>query len=140
MTDPGILWNSFDFLSLRCLMFNVFLGQMSIVGPRPEVPQYVVKWSQKDRAIILSVRPGITDYASLIYSNEQKILGESEDPDRTYVEEVMPHKLSLYRQYVREKSFWLDLRIVLATVFKLIGFNVVSVLPELKGFTTETQN
>ena len=119
-------------------LINVLLGQMSIVGPRPEVPQYVEKWSQKDRDIILSVRPGVTDYASLIYSNEQEVLGASDDPNKTYVEKVMPHKLALYRQYVWERSFRLDLRIILATILKLMGFNVAALLPELKGFTTET--
>jgi len=119
-------------------LINVLLGQMSIVGPRPEVPQYVEKWSKGDRNIILSVNPGMTDYASLIYSNEQEVLGASGDPHKAYVEEVMPHKLAFYRQYVRERSFWLDLRIILATVLKLVGFNVASLLPELKDFTTET--
>jgi lipopolysaccharide/colanic/teichoic acid biosynthesis glycosyltransferase len=120
-------------------LINVFLGQMSIVGPRPEVPRYAEKWQQEDRDIILSVRPGVTDYASFIYSNEQEVLGASDDPGKTYVEEVMPHKLALYRQYVRDRSFWLDLRIILATVLRLVGFNVSLLLPEIEKEILEIQ-
>jgi lipopolysaccharide/colanic/teichoic acid biosynthesis glycosyltransferase len=118
-------------------LINVFLGQMSLVGPRPEIASYVEKWSQKDRDIILSVRPGVTDYASLIYSNEQAVLGASENPDKTYLEEVMPNKLALYRKYVQEQSLWLDLRIIIATVLKLFGVNVSFLLPELKAISWE---
>jgi lipopolysaccharide/colanic/teichoic acid biosynthesis glycosyltransferase len=104
-------------------LINVFLGQMSLVGPRPEVPAYVERWSKEDQNIILSVKPGMTDYASLIYSDEQTVLGASDNPDKVYLEEVMPHKLSFYRKYVQEQSFWLDLRIIIATILKLIGVN-----------------
>jgi lipopolysaccharide/colanic/teichoic acid biosynthesis glycosyltransferase len=113
-------------------LINVFLNQMSLVGPRPELPDYVEKWSREDQNIILSIKPGMTDYASLIYSNEQAVLGVSKNPDKTYLEEVMPNKLALYRKYVQEKSVWLDLRIIIATILKLIGVNVSYLLPELK--------
>jgi lipopolysaccharide/colanic/teichoic acid biosynthesis glycosyltransferase len=113
-------------------LINVFLGQMSLVGPRPEVPAYVERWSKEDQNIILSVKPGMTDYASLIYSDEQTVLGASDNPDKVYLEEVLPHKLSLYRKYVQEQSFWLDLRIIIATILKLIGVNTAFLLPEIK--------
>lgn len=121
-------------------LINVFLGHMSIVGPRPEVPLYVAKWSEEDRDIILSVRPGITDYSSLIYSNEQAVLGASENPDKTYIEEVMPSKLFLYRRYVKEQSVWLDLRVIIATILKLVGANVAFLLPEIKKELSKTHS
>jgi lipopolysaccharide/colanic/teichoic acid biosynthesis glycosyltransferase len=118
-------------------LINVFLGQMSLVGPRPEVPRYVDKWSRDDRKIILSMKPGITDYASLIYSNEQNILGASDNLHKKYLEEVMPAKLALYKKYIQEQSFWLDLRIIIATNLKLIGVNAAFLLPELKAISWE---
>lgn len=113
-------------------LINVLKGQMSLVGPRPEVPQYVEKWSQEDKRLILSIRPGITDYASFYYSDEQEVLSHAEDPELAYVNEVMPHKLKLYRKYVRERNLWLDFRIILATLAKIMGFNVTILLPELR--------
>jgi lipopolysaccharide/colanic/teichoic acid biosynthesis glycosyltransferase len=120
-------------------LINVFLNQMSLVGPRPELPDYVERWSKDDQNIILSIKPGMTDYASLIYSNEQAVLGVSKNPDKTYLEEVMPNKLALYRKYVQEKSVWLDLRIIIATILKLIGVNVSFLLPELKASSWEAR-
>ena len=115
-------------------LINVFLGQMSLVGPRPEVPEYVDQWPKKDQNIILSIKPGMTDYASLIYSNEEALLGASESPDKTYLEEVMPEKLTFYRKYVQEQSIWLDLRIIIATLLKLFGINAAAILlPEIKS-------
>lgn len=95
---------------------NVLLGDMSIVGPRPEVPRYVALYSQTQRDVILSVRPGITDIASLEYRDENDLLGQSTDPERTYVEQVMPAKLALCERYVRERSFINDLVIVARTM------------------------
>lgn len=91
-------------------LFNVISGDMSLVGPRPEVPYYVDRWPEKDRGKILSVKPGITDYATLFYNNEQEILSQSVDPEKTYLEEVMPHKLALYRQYIEDRTFFWILR------------------------------
>jgi lipopolysaccharide/colanic/teichoic acid biosynthesis glycosyltransferase len=92
--------------------FNVVLGDMSIVGPRPEVRRYVELYDADTRALVLSVRPGITDLASIEYRDENALLARSADPERTYVEDVMPAKLALCRRYIRERSFLGDLRII----------------------------
>ena len=97
---------------------------MSIVGPRPEVPYYVARWPEEDRKVILSVKPGITDYATLFYNDEQAVLGETDDPEEAYMEEVMPHKLEMYKRYVEDQNFWLDLRLILATLGRMAGLNV----------------
>ena len=114
-------------------LVNVFLGQMSLVGPRPEVKRYVNAWSEMDRRQILSIQPGITDFASLVFSNEQEVLTGAVDPEKTYVEKIIPKKLILYRRYVEERTLWLDLRIILATVLKLLGLDVALMLPELRN-------
>lgn len=91
---------------------NVLLGDMSVVGPRPEVPRYVALYPATVRQLVLSVRPGITDLASIEYRDENELLGQSLDPERTYVDEVMPAKLSYCEQYVRGRSFAGDLDII----------------------------
>lgn len=101
--------------------FNVLKGDMSIVGPRPEVPSYVALWPENDRENILSIKPGITDIATLHYHDEQAVLGLSDDPEKSYIEQIMPHKIKLYNQYLRERSLGLDLRIVLATLARMAG-------------------
>ncbi|MFH0727002.1 MAG: sugar transferase [Pseudomonadota bacterium] len=112
-------------------LINVFWGDMSLVGPRPEVPKYVENWSLSDRQRILSIRPGITDYASLVYSNEQEVLSRSKNPEQYYVDEITPRKLSLYRKYAIEMNVWLDFRVILATLAKICGVNIKFLLPEL---------
>ncbi|MGD9832008.1 MAG: sugar transferase [Piscinibacter sp.] len=92
--------------------FNVLVGDMSVVGPRPEVPRYVAMYPPSTRELVLSVRPGITDLASIEYRDENELLGRSADPERTYVEQVMPAKLSFCERYVRERSFAGDLGII----------------------------
>lgn len=101
-------------------LWNVLIGDMSIVGPRPEVPRYVDLYTAEQRQV-LSVRPGITSAASIAYINENELLGRSSDPERTYIDEVMPTKLALDLRYVRERSFGRDLRIILATAAKLFS-------------------
>lgn len=96
-------------------LLNVLLGDMSLVGPRPEVPRYVDMYPRQVRDLILSVPPGITDFASIEYKDENSILGAAEDPERAYVQEVMPAKLIYYEKYVRERSIWLDVKLVFAT-------------------------
>ncbi|MBW2194908.1 MAG: sugar transferase [Deltaproteobacteria bacterium] len=113
-------------------LLNVWSGDMSLVGPRPEVPFYVGKWSEADRAKILSIKPGITDYATLFYNDEQGILAEAYDPEKAYIKHIMPHKLQLYKQYVHDQSFWLDFRIIVATLCKMVGFNKEFLLPGIK--------
>jgi lipopolysaccharide/colanic/teichoic acid biosynthesis glycosyltransferase len=100
-------------------LFNVFVGEMSLVGPRPEVRRYVDLYSQDQRQV-LSIRPGITDYASIAYSNENDLLAASSDPEKTYIEEIMPAKLALNKKYMDEKDVWKDLRILFITVGKVI--------------------
>lgn len=99
-------------------LINVLKGEMSIVGPRPEVPRYVALYTADQRRV-LEVRPGLTSLASIEYIDENELLGRSEDPDRTYVEVIMPAKLALDLKYVRERDLLVDLQIVLRTVIKL---------------------
>jgi lipopolysaccharide/colanic/teichoic acid biosynthesis glycosyltransferase len=101
-------------------LVNVLLGDMSLVGPRPEVPDMVRLWDQESRAIILSVRPGITDPASLLFLHEDELLGNGPNATKIYVERVMPEKLRIYRAYVAARSPSGDVRIVLATIGTLL--------------------
>ena len=96
-------------------IWNVLVGDMSIVGPRPEVPQYVALYSPEQREV-LTVRPGITGMASIHHVDENEMLARSADPEGTYIHEVMPAKLALDLRYIREQGFALDLRIISATV------------------------
>ena len=100
-------------------LFNVLLGDMSLVGPRPEVEKYVNLYSPEEKAI-LTVRPGITDWASIWDSNEAAVLEGSRDPERTYEELIRPTKLALQLLYVRDHSFFVDLKILFHTAVKLI--------------------
>ncbi len=97
-------------------LIDVFVGEMSLVGPRPEVPKYIACYPEAVRAVVLSVRPGITDWASIQFKDENDILGRAPDPERAYVEEVLPIKQRYYVEYVRERSFLGDLRIIFATL------------------------
>lgn len=99
-------------------LINVLLGDMSIVGPRPEVRRYVDLYTEK-QLNVLSVRPGLTDYASLEYINENDLLEKSSDPDKTYIEEIMPAKLALNQKYINEKSLGLDFKLIFKTISKL---------------------
>ncbi len=101
-------------------LINILKGDMSVVGPRPEVPRYVALYTAEQREV-LRVRPGLTSLASIAYINENEVLGRSADPERTYVEEVMPAKLALDLRYVREQSLALDLRIIAGTLKRLIA-------------------
>ncbi len=100
-------------------LINILKGDMSIVGPRPEVPKYVALYTADQRRV-LDVRPGLTSLASIEYINENELLGRSSDPDRTYVEEIMPAKLALDLHYVNERDLFLDLNIVLRTAMRLL--------------------
>lgn len=97
-------------------LIDVLVGSMSLVGPRPEVPRYVAVYPEDVRKIVLSVRPGITDLASIEYRHENALLGASSNPEKTYIEEVMPAKLALNCQYVKTQSLWLDIRLILKTL------------------------
>jgi lipopolysaccharide/colanic/teichoic acid biosynthesis glycosyltransferase len=102
-------------------LLNVLEGTMSLVGPRPEVPRYVDRYPPAVRQAVLSVAPGITDLASILYKDENDILGRAQDPERTYVETILPVKLEYYQRYVRERSFWLDLRIIVRTLAAIVN-------------------
>lgn len=101
-------------------LFNVLAGSMSFVGPRPEVRKYVEMYNQEQRAV-LAVKPGITDYASFIYSNENEILSRSEDPEQQYISKVMPAKLKLNLKYIEDQSFSRDLTIIFKTLARIFG-------------------
>ncbi len=99
---------------------NVIRGQMSIVGPRPEVQEYVDLYSEEQRKI-LNIKPGITDYASLKYFDENRLLGEAENPRETYINEIMPAKLLLNEKYLANPTVGHDIRIMWKTFRKIIG-------------------
>ena len=100
-------------------LINVLLGEMSFVGPRPQVEWAVALYSPEEREV-LNVKPGITDYASLRFPNEGEILKGSTDPDRDYIEKIHPEKMLLSLEYVRNRSMWVDLSIILQTIAAII--------------------
>lgn len=102
-------------------LFNVLAGSMSLVGPRPELPAFVGRYGERDRAIVLSVRPGITDLASLRFRNEETYLAREADPGRAYLDKIMPRKLRLNRYYVRRQSLCFDLVLIFKTIFAALG-------------------
>jgi lipopolysaccharide/colanic/teichoic acid biosynthesis glycosyltransferase len=101
-------------------LLDVWLGHMSLVGPRPEVPRYVACYPANVRDVILSVRPGITDRASIEFKDENEILGRASDPDQAYINEVLPIKLKYYVEYVHTRSFLGDIYLILRTLMALI--------------------
>jgi lipopolysaccharide/colanic/teichoic acid biosynthesis glycosyltransferase len=101
-------------------LVNVVHGTMSLVGPRPEVPRYVACYPPQVRALVLSVAPGLTDWASIQYKDENAILGRAADPERAYVDTILPVKLEYYVRYVRERSLWIDLLILWRTLAALV--------------------
>jgi lipopolysaccharide/colanic/teichoic acid biosynthesis glycosyltransferase len=101
-------------------LINVLVGDMSLVGPRPEVPRYVEFWDERTRDVILSVRPGITDPASIEFRNEIELLEGSADPIQTYVQEIAPRKNRLAVAYVENASLWTDLKILFRTLYVVV--------------------
>ena len=99
---------------------NVIKGDMSIVGPRPEVPFYVNLYTDEQRKI-LAVKPGITDYASLVYYDENEILAKAEDPQKAYIEEIMPAKIAINQRYLSQPGLLQDLKIIGLTAKKILG-------------------
>ena len=100
-------------------LINVFIGEMSFVGPRPEVPKYVNMYTPYQRQVLL-VRPGITDYASIAYRNENDMLEGAQDPERMYIDVIMPDKIELNMKYLREISLAADIRLILSTIIAVI--------------------
>lgn len=101
-------------------LWNVFIGDMSLVGPRPEVERYVLLYNEEQRHV-LNVRPGITDYASLQYFEENRLLGESSDPERTYIEEIMPAKLKINLAYIPKAGVVEDIKIIFLTIKRIVS-------------------
>lgn len=101
-------------------LLDVWLGHMSLVGPRPEVPRYVACYPAMVRDVVLSVRPGITDRASIEFKDENMILGCAADPDKAYVEEVLPIKLKYYVEYIETNSLLGDVNLIIRTFAALI--------------------
>ncbi|PKK38871.1 Lipid carrier : UDP-N-acetylgalactosaminyltransferase [Clostridiaceae bacterium JG1575] len=102
-------------------IINIVKGDMSFVGPRPEVPQYVDLYSKKERQV-LSIRPGVTDLASIRYRRENEVLAHAQNPEKTYIEEIMPAKLAINLEYVANASFRYDAQLILKTI-RAVFFN-----------------
>ncbi len=98
---------------------NVFIGDMSLVGPRPEVRKYVDLYT-KEQMNVLSVKPGITDFASLEYIHENDLLAKSSNPEQTYIKEIMPAKLFLNAKYIEQQSLLVDFKIILNTILRIV--------------------
>ncbi len=100
-------------------LINVLKGEMSLVGPRPEVPEYVEFYPDEIRNVVLSVPPGMTDKASIEFVNENDLLSGSKDPVSDYKNKVLPIKLKYYVEYVKERSLWLDFSLIIKTVIAI---------------------
>ncbi|WP_286259762.1 sugar transferase [Pseudoalteromonas apostichopi] len=101
-------------------IFNVLFGSMSFVGPRPEVQEYIDEYPKAVKKEVLSVKPGITDNASIEFRNESEMLFQSLDPRKTYIDEILPIKQKLYLDYVRNKTFIGDIKIIIKTIVKIL--------------------
>ena len=119
VTKSGYWIRKFKFDELPQL-FNVFVGDMSLVGPRPEVRHYVDYWTP-EQMHVLDVRPGITDPASIRFRNENELMEEAEDPEQYYIEVIMQEKLKLYLEYVEHHSFWGDIKLILKTFWVIVS-------------------
>lgn len=100
-------------------LFNVLTGDMSLVGPRPEVRKYVDLYTDEQKKV-LSVRPGITDYASIEYVDENEILGKADDPDKAYIEQIMPDKIRYNMKYINNQSVKEYFKVIFLTIYRII--------------------
>ena len=100
-------------------LINVFKGDMSLVGPRPEVPRYVNMYTEEQRKV-LDVKPGITDLASIRYRDENELLGQAENPDEFYINTIMPDKLALNMEYIKKSNVFYDIYIIIETIIKCL--------------------
>ena len=116
ITNFGFFLRKFKLDELPQLI-DVFLGKMSIVGPRPEIQIFVDKYTDEEKNEIFSLKPGITDNASIEFRSENDLLINSENPESVYINKILPIKLNLYREYVRERSFLGDIAIIFKTIF-----------------------
>jgi lipopolysaccharide/colanic/teichoic acid biosynthesis glycosyltransferase len=119
ITGAGIYLRKYKLDELPQLL-NVLAGTMSFVGPRPEVRKYVDLYTEEQKQV-LNIKPGITDYASLEYFNENELLAKSANPEQTYINEIMPAKLALNSRYIREQSLFTDLKIIGRTLLKIVS-------------------
>ena len=117
ITKYGYFLRKYKFDELPQL-FNVLIGDMSLVGPRPEVRKYVDMYNEEQKQV-LSIKPGITDYASIKYSNENELLGKTDNPEMVYINEIMPVKLKLNLYYIKHQSFVTDFKIIKDTFKKI---------------------
>lgn len=97
-------------------LINVVKGEMSLVGPRPEVPKYVAHYPEEAKQAIFALRPGITDYAAIEFREESFLLQETENPEKKYVEEILPRKIELYEKYARQRTLLIDFMLILKTI------------------------
>ena len=100
-------------------LINVFVGDMSLVGPRPEVRHYVDYWTP-EQMHVLDVRPGITDPASIKFRNENELMEQAEDPEKYYIEVIMQEKIKLYLEYVQNAGFWYDIKLIFQTFWVIV--------------------
>lgn len=121
ITSVGAILRRYKLDELPQLL-NVVKGDMSLVGPRPETPDYVSFYPAEDRREIFQVRPGITDNASIIFSNEGELLGRTENPLEYYVDVILPRKRALYIEYVRNHTVINDIAIVWRTILVILGW------------------
>lgn len=103
-------------------LFNIFWGDMSLVGPRPEVPKYVALYTEEQREI-LKVKAGITDYASIYFSDENELLEGKKNPEQYYIDEIMPKKIEMNKKYIQEISVITDIKIIFLTILKILKHN-----------------
>jgi lipopolysaccharide/colanic/teichoic acid biosynthesis glycosyltransferase len=121
VTKSGLLIRKYKFDEFAQLI-NVLKGEMSIVGPRPEVPKYVAFYNT-EQLKVLNVRPGLTDTASIYFINEDTILGNASHPEKAYIEDILPQKLALQLDYVDQQSFMGDLKLIMKTIGKIMSNN-----------------
>jgi len=119
VTKAGLFIRKYKLDELPQLI-NILTGDMSFVGPRPEVQKYVDQYSA-EQLKVLQVRPGLTDYASLEYFNENELLSKSPNPEATYIHEVMPAKLNLNFKYIENQGFFTDLKLIFRTIGRVLG-------------------
>ena len=121
--DPRVTYSGYYIRKYKldelAQLINVFIGDMSLVGPRPEVRRYVDMYTPEQMKV-LEVKPGITDYASIEYIDENMLLEKSSDPHKTYIEEVMPAKLALNMKYIKNPTLFEDFKLIFMTVFKIV--------------------
>lgn len=101
-------------------LINVLLGQMSIVGPRPEVAEYVAHYRERDKKIVFSIKPGITDLASIKFRNESEILAAEKNPHEAYIKKILPRKIKYYLFYARKNNICMDIWIIYRTILAVV--------------------